>query len=130
MVLSAATAALADGPEFSPLEKPQPTETPGKIEVIEFFWYGCPHCNQLEPLLNAWEKRLPKDVVLRREHVIWPGRRETEVHARLYLTLRAMNLLEIVVNGKYMTSLGTAHGPDKLFGVLDKLIAGERPKKK
>jgi thiol:disulfide interchange protein DsbA len=186
----------ADGPEFTQLAKPQPTEAPGKIEVIEFFWYGCPHCNSLEPRVEAWETRLPKDVVFRREHVIWKGRRETEVHARLFLTLRAMNLLErhhravfdaihntklglrdehqvldwvvargidkskfeatyksfgvqtqtarasarswdygvdgvpsFVVNGKYMTSLGGAHDPDKLFAILDKLIAGERTRK-
>ena len=81
------------GPDFTPLSKPQPTETPGKIEVIEFFWYGCPHCKELEPSLGAWEKKLPKDVVLRREHVVWPGRKDTEMHARLFLTLRAMNLL-------------------------------------
>ena len=93
MVLSG-SAALADGPEFTRLATQQPTETPGKIEVIEFFWYGCPHCNKLEPMVEAWEKRLPKDVVLRREHVIWGGRKEIEVHARLFLTLRAMNLLE------------------------------------
>lgn len=47
-----ASAAFADGPEFIQLAKPQPTDTPGKIEVIEFFWYGCPHCNSLEPIAH------------------------------------------------------------------------------
>lgn len=60
-----------EGPEFVPLVKPQPTAAPGRIEVIEFFWYGCPHCNSLEPMVEACEKRPPKDVVLRREHVVW-----------------------------------------------------------
>jgi len=83
-----------EGEEVTRLAKPQSTETPGKIEVIEFFWYGCPHCNELEPLLDAWEKRQAKDVAVRREHVVWQGRRETEIHARLYLTLQAMNLVE------------------------------------
>jgi thiol:disulfide interchange protein DsbA len=90
----AASGALgAQGEEVVRLPKPQPVDTTGKIEVIEFFWYGCPHCSALEPAVEAWEKQLPKDVVFRREHVIWPGRKETETHARLFLTLRAMGLL-------------------------------------
>ena len=79
--------------QYGELNPPQPVETPGKIEVIEFFWYGCPHCNKLEPAVEAWEKRLPKDVVLRREHVVWAGRSDIEGHARLFITLRAMGLL-------------------------------------
>ena len=82
-----------DHPEYVRLKNAQPTDSPGRIEVIEFFWYGCPHCDQLETAVDAWEKKLPKDVVFRREHVIWPGRDDTEAHARLFLTLRAMGLL-------------------------------------
>jgi thiol:disulfide interchange protein DsbA len=83
----------AQGEEFTRLPKPQPVDTPGKIEVIEFFWYGCPHCNTLEASVDAWEKRLQKDVAFRKEHVVWPGRPDIEAHARLFLTLRAMGLL-------------------------------------
>jgi thiol:disulfide interchange protein DsbA len=86
-------AAAQDHPEYIRLKNVQPTDNPGKVEVIEFFWYGCPHCDKLEPAVDAWEKRLPKDVVFRREHVIWPGRSDTETHARLFLTLRAMGML-------------------------------------
>lgn len=97
VIIGAAGGSLAapahDHPEFIRLKTVQPTENPGKVEVIEFFWYGCPHCDKLEPAVEAWEKRLPKDVVFRREHVIWPGRDDTEAHARLFLTLRAMGLL-------------------------------------
>ena len=82
-----------DHPEYIRLKIVQPTDSPGRIEVIEFFWYGCPHCDKLEPAVDAWEKRQPKDVVFRREHVVWPGRDDTEAHARLFLTLRAMGLL-------------------------------------
>jgi len=81
-----------DGP-VEKLEKPQPVQDKTKVEVIEFFWYGCPHCNQLEPAVEAWEKGLPKDVVFRREHILWDGRRETRGHARLFVTLRAMGIL-------------------------------------
>jgi protein dithiol oxidoreductase (disulfide-forming) len=90
----AAGGIAAQGEEITRLPKPQPVDTPGKIEVIEFFWYGCPHCNALEPHVNDWEKKLAKDVAFRREHVVWPGRPDIESHARLFLTLRAMGLLE------------------------------------
>ncbi len=89
----AAGAFGAQGEEYERLPKPQPVDTPGKIEVIEFFWYGCPHCNALESHVDDWEKQLPKDVAFRKEHVVWPGRPDIEAHARLYITLRAMGLL-------------------------------------
>jgi thiol:disulfide interchange protein DsbA len=58
--------ALADaqlGRDYSLLNPPQPTSTK-KIEVLEFFFYGCSHCFHLHPLLSAWEKNMPKDVEL------------------------------------------------------------------
>ncbi|MDB6090640.1 MAG: oxidoreductase [Gammaproteobacteria bacterium] len=48
------------------LDPPQHADTPGKIEVIEFFSYGCPHCNEFYPLVTAWAAKLPKDVVFKR----------------------------------------------------------------
>jgi thiol:disulfide interchange protein DsbA len=58
-----------EGKDYRTLAAPQPTNSPGKIEVIEFFSYGCPHCNEFYPLVSAWQAKLPKDVVLRREAV-------------------------------------------------------------
>src|SRR5918997_352262 len=70
------------------LIEPQPVTTGERIEVIEFFWYGCPHCNNLQPPLEAWLKRKPADVELRR---IPANFRESWVpHARLYYTLEAL----------------------------------------
>lgn len=95
-LLSTYATADPDHSKEGPIEKlatPQPVQDKGKIEVIEFFWYGCPHCNQLEPAVEAWEKTLPKDVAFRREHVLWEGRRETRGHARLFVTLRALGVL-------------------------------------
>jgi thiol:disulfide interchange protein DsbA len=89
----AAGALAAQGEEVVRLPKPLPVDAPGKIEVIEFFWYGCPHCNALESHVEAWDKQLPRDVAFRREHIVWPRRGDVEAHARLYLTLRAMGLL-------------------------------------
>jgi thiol:disulfide interchange protein DsbA len=53
-------------PQYTELKPAQPTESGNKIEVVEFFWYGCPHCYNLEPFIEAWTKKLPPDVALRR----------------------------------------------------------------
>src|SRR5438105_5092600 len=56
-----------DGVEYLTLDKRAPVDSPpGKVEVIEFFWYNCPHCNHFEPQLEAWIKKLPPDVAMRR----------------------------------------------------------------
>jgi thiol:disulfide interchange protein DsbA len=56
----------APGVDYTELKPSQPVETQGKIEVVEFFWYGCPHCYTLEPLLEKWIPTLPADVQFRR----------------------------------------------------------------
>jgi protein dithiol oxidoreductase (disulfide-forming) len=61
--------ALADitaGTEYRAIDPPQHPESVGKIEVLEFFSYGCPHCNEFYPLISAWAAKLPKDVVFKR----------------------------------------------------------------
>src|SRR6059058_6008713 len=55
-----------EGNQYLRLKNPQPVETGKKIEVIEFFSYGCPHCGEFEPLLHEWVKKLPPDVQFRR----------------------------------------------------------------
>ena len=59
-------AAQQQGSAYSLLPTAQPTETPGKIEVIEFFSYACPHCAEFYPLISAWVAQQPKDVAFRR----------------------------------------------------------------
>lgn len=61
-----AAAQYKAGKDFQLIEPPQPTESGSKIEVLEFFWYGCPHCNALQPSLTAWLKHKPADVEFRR----------------------------------------------------------------
>jgi thiol:disulfide interchange protein DsbA len=74
--------------DYRLLAVPQPTVTgPGKIEVLEFFSYGCPHCNEFYPLLNAWLIKQPKDVVLRRE-ALSLGREAWVNLARAYYALK------------------------------------------
>lgn len=57
---------LQQGREYDLINPPQMPSSPGKIEVIEFFSYGCPHCAHLEPVLTPWLKKLPADVAFRR----------------------------------------------------------------
>ncbi|MDO5056097.1 MAG: thiol:disulfide interchange protein DsbA/DsbL [Lautropia sp.] len=72
---------------FVTMPRAIPTEVPaGKIEVLEFFWYGCPHCYSLEPYIDSWLKKQPEDVVFRRVHVPFFG----QPHQQLFFTLQAM----------------------------------------
>lgn len=87
-----AQAAAEPGLDYLELSSPRPTETQGKIEVIEFFWYRCPHCYHLEPELNAWAKKLPKDVVIRRVPAILND--SWEPLTRAYYALDALGLVD------------------------------------
>ena len=82
-----------EGTNYVKLSQRAPVAAPaGKIEVVEFFWYGCPHCNAFEPALDAWAKKLPADVAFRRVPV---GFTATHVaHQKLFYALEAMNQLE------------------------------------
>lgn len=65
--------------------------TPGKVEVIEFFFYMCPHCNAFDPLLEAWVHQLPADVSFRRVPV---GQQlMLKLHQRMYYALEALGAL-------------------------------------
>ena len=105
----AVSAALAGSSVLSPaqaqVQKPEPgtdylvldkkaavEASAGKIEVVEFFWYNCPHCNAFEPALEAWIKRAPKDISVRRVPVGF--RDEFVPQQRLYYALEAMDLLD------------------------------------
>lgn len=82
-----------DGKDFRTLEKRAPVEAPaGKIEVVEFFWYSCPHCNAFEPKLQAWLKKLPPDVSFRRVPVAF--RDDFVPQQRLFYTLEAMGKVD------------------------------------
>lgn len=86
LVPVAALAELVEGRDWRAITPPQPSSVPGKIEVLEFFSYGCPHCGQLNPLIKSWSERLPQDVVLRRIPVSF-GRATWANLARLYFGL-------------------------------------------
>ncbi len=62
---SSARADIVEGKDYTVLTNPQPTQDSGKIEVLEFFWYGCPHCYSLHPHLKTWLMNIPGDVDFR-----------------------------------------------------------------
>ena len=86
-------AKFVPGKDYMKLDRVVPTETEaGKIELIEFFWYSCPHCNAFEPSFAQWIKNAPKDVVVRRVPVAF--RDDFGPQQRLFYSLEAMGLLE------------------------------------
>ena len=87
-----AQAGLVEGVNYVRLAQPAPTAAGGKIEVIEFFWYECPHCNAFEPALEAWAKRQPEDVAFRRVPV-WFREEPFSAQQRLFYALESMGLL-------------------------------------
>lgn len=92
-IAQAQAAAFKDGADYLTLDKPAPTEAPaGQIEVVEFFWYSCPHCNAFEPQLEAWIKKAPKDVSVRRVPVSF--RPDFEPQQRLFYVLEALGKVD------------------------------------
>lgn len=94
-VPSGLPAKWVENTNYSALVPVQPTESPaGKVEVLEVFWYGCPHCFHLDPFLENWRsKGKPAFVDFRRMHVLWPGNEVVRAHARLFFTMEALGKL-------------------------------------
>lgn len=87
--------AMAQGQPYREVNPALPRTNPGKIEVIEFFWYGCGHCFNFEPRVQKWKKTLAEDVTFRQVPVGWESRRVNFVgHQKLYYALEVMGVLE------------------------------------
>ena len=84
--------APAEGTQFARVDPPVPTQAQGKVEVLEFFSYACPHCNAFEPILAPWVKSLPADVVFRRVPV--PFLMNAELLQRTYYALETLGLVD------------------------------------
>ncbi|WXL26123.1 thiol:disulfide interchange protein DsbA/DsbL [Ectopseudomonas mendocina] len=76
------------GKQYVELSNPVPVSEPGKIEVIELFWYGCGHCYKFEETINPWIEKLPEDVNFRRIPAMFGGM--WNVHGQMFITLEAM----------------------------------------
>lgn len=90
------------GVDYREVKPEQPVETGNKIEVLEFFQYGCPHCAAFEPELEQWRKKLPADVEYRRSPVAFnPG---TTPHTKIYYALEQMKKLD-EMHGKVFNAI-------------------------
>jgi thiol:disulfide interchange protein DsbA len=89
---AASASAPANGTEYLTLPVPQPSEPGKKIEVIEFFEYGCPHCYAFDPVLAGWLRKQGDNVVFKRVHV--PRDPNVEPRQRLFFTLEALGQVE------------------------------------
>jgi len=87
-----AQGAAVEGRDYARLAQPLPMPATGKVEVVEFFGYWCPHCNSFEPALDAWSRKLPADVTFRRVPVAFSAPQEP--YAKIYYALEALGLLE------------------------------------
>ncbi len=90
MTAQAADVPLEAGKTYVQLSNPVPVAVPGKIEVVEMFWYGCPHCFAFEPVINPWAEKLPADVHFVRIPAMFGG--PWDAHGQLFLTLDAMGV--------------------------------------
>ncbi len=92
LALAAERALAQRADAFREVKPPLPVDSDGKIEVLEFFWYGCIHCYNLEPRLDTWLKTLPKDVQFRRVPAVLSDRWGHD--AAIFYTFEAMGLLD------------------------------------
>lgn len=99
MTAQAADVPLEAGKTYVQLETPVPVAVPGKIEVVELFWYGCPHCYAFEPTINPWVEQLPSDVNFKRIPAMFGG--PWDAHGQLFLTLEAMGVEHKVHNAVF-----------------------------
>ena len=129
-IAAPAQAQLVAGRDFTVIEPPQPTDNPSTIEVVEFFSYACPHCNDLNPMIHKWAAKLPSDVVFKRVPVSFNP--FYELMARLFYSLETtgdlarldeslFNAIHVkglkLINEKSITEWVTSQGVDALkFG--------------
>lgn len=92
LLISPAFAAYEEGVQYRKLANPQPVDSEDRIEVLELFWYGCPHCYHLEPELEAWLEKQPDDVrFVRIPAILGPS---WELLARAYYTAELLGVLD------------------------------------
>lgn len=84
------------GKNYEVLPAPVITRDKNKIEVLEIFWYGCPHCFSFEPMLSQWAASLPADVDYHQMPAIW--NKTMDLHARAFYTAQALGVLDKLHN--------------------------------
>lgn len=91
--MTAGAAEYKEKIHYELVQPPQPTTTKDKVEVVEMFWYGCPHCNSLEPYVERWLKRKPDNAEFVRIPAIF-ARPEWALHARAFYTAEILGVLD------------------------------------
>lgn len=109
------------GIDYNELRPPQPTESPGKIEILEFFWYGCPHCASFDPELAVWRKRLPADVAYRRNPVAFSDGQTP--HSRIYYALEALGKVDAMHSRVFNAIVGNRKPMLKTDEIADFMAA-------
>lgn len=85
---------FVEGKQYLALSNPQPTSSPDRIEVVELFWYGCPHCYDLEPFISDWQASKPEDVeFVRMPAILGKG---WELLAKAYYTAELLDVMDKV----------------------------------
>lgn len=112
----AQAAAFKEGTDYLKLGRPAPVDAPaGKVEVVEFFGYWCPHCASFEPTFHAWTKKVPAHVVVRRSPVAF--REDTVPLQRLYFAIEAMGRIDDL-HGKVFTAI---HGERQRLSTAEQI---------
>jgi len=90
---AAAPSGWQEGVNYTRIVPAQPTAVPpGQIEILEFFWYACPHCNAIDSMVESWNRTKPPYISFSRVHVMWNDAHRA--HARLYYTLESLGKLD------------------------------------
>lgn len=97
--ITTASAGITEGKDYTVLTNPQPTENNSKIEVLEFFWYGCPHCDKLHPHIKSWLKNKPDDVSFRYVPTIF--RPDWVSGAKIFYTIKTIQATEVLHDKVY-----------------------------
>jgi len=108
MTAQAADVPLEAGKTYVELSSHVPVAEPGKIEVVELFWYGCPHCYAFEPTINPWVEKLPSDVNFVRIPALFGG--PWDAHGQLFVTLETMGV-EHKVHAAVFEAIQKQHKP-------------------
>ena len=101
-----AQGAPAEGRDYARLAQPLAMPSTGKIEVVEFFGYWCPHCNAFEPSLDAWARKLPAEVAFHRVPVAFSAPQEP--YAKIFFALEAMGQVD-AMHRKVFTAIHVQH---------------------
>ena len=91
---SNALADIVEGKDYTVLTNPQPTQDSNKIEVLEFFWYGCPHCYSLHPHLKTWLMNIPSDIDFRYVPAIF--RANWVAAAKVFYAIEAIGITDVL----------------------------------